>query len=57
MFVHDVSDAFLSFARTYADQKYKSKYVTPILFLIVLSIWIYTRLFAYPVCCVYEAIN
>ena len=39
----DSSDVFLSFARCYNDQKYKSKYLTNSLYALVFAIWVYMR--------------
>lgn len=51
LFVHDSSDIFLAFGRTYVETKFKKTWYVaiPIVFL-MLFIWIYMRIFVFPLC-------
>ena len=50
LFIHDTSDALMTFCRGYADLSFKNKKLVDVFYVIGFTGWIYTRLYVFPRC-------
>jgi TLC domain len=57
LFVHDPSDVFLDLGRFYNDLTLRKPFGIIFLFLTLISVWFFTRLYVFPSCIIFEAID
>jgi hypothetical protein len=56
LFLHDLSDALLILARFYSEYKDKRRPLLIATYLVAWASWVYFRLLAFPLCCIWEVL-